>query len=394
MHGALALSLAGCAQSDVRPAPHAASSCLAPGAWHSLEQGAPRPISQAEALALAAGRDVVLLGEQHDEYDHHAWQLQTLAALYALRPPMVIGFEAFPRRVQAVLDKWIAGELSESEFLARSEWDKVWNFPARLYMPLFQFARINRIPMLALNVDRELTQQITQKGWEGVPAERREGVSRPAQASAAYQDTLFEIYKEHPGPKGKTGATSRTDADFLRFVDAQLAWDRAMAEALAGGLRAAPGNARPIAVGIIGVGHLRSGHGVPHQLRDLGISSIATLLPVDAALGCRMLTKGYSDAVFALPAMPADALPKPRLGISLQRSDKGVEVFDIIGGSLAESTGIRKGDVIVSIAGASVTQIGGVTAAVRAQPAGTWLPMTIRRDATTHELVVKFPPRP
>ena len=67
-------------------------------------------------------------------------------------------------------------------------------------------------------------------------------------------------------------------------------------------------------------------------------------------------------------------------------------MFDIIGGSLAESTGIRKGDVIVSIAGASVTQVGGVTAAVRAQPAGTWLPMTVRREGKTLDLIVKFPP--
>jgi hypothetical protein len=35
----------------------------------------------------------------------------------------------------------------------------------------------------------------------------------------------------------------------------------------------------------------------------------------------------------------------------------------------------------------------GLIAAVRAQPAGTWLPMQIRRGAETLEFVVKFPPR-
>ncbi len=69
-------------------------------------------------LAAMAGRAVVLLGEQHDDMDHHRWQLQTLATLHTLRPRMVIGFEMFPRRVQPVLDRWVAGELTEAEFLA------------------------------------------------------------------------------------------------------------------------------------------------------------------------------------------------------------------------------------------------------------------------------------
>ncbi len=391
-HGAVVLSFGAFAQNDAQQASRDRSSCRAPGAWHSLEAGGPRPTPAAELLAFAARRDIVLLGERHDERDHHAWQLQTLAALHALRPQMVIGFESFPRRVQGTLDKWVAGELTESEFLERSEWDKVWSFPSGLYMPLFQFARINRIPMVALNVDRELTQQITQKGWDGVPAERKEGVSRPAPASQAYRDVLFESYKEHPRVKEDSREVNKTDPDFLRFIDSQTTWDRAMAEALAHRMAGTSGTARPMIVGIMGAGHIGNGYGVPHQLRDLGISSIATLVPVDAAGGCKKLATGFADAVFALPAMAQEAPRKPRLGISLQRTDNGVEVLEVVGGSLAESTGIRKGDLIVSVAGSAVTQTGSVIAAVRVQPAGTWLPMTVRRDGKTLDLIVKFPP--
>ena len=103
-----------------------------------------------------ARRDVILLGEDHGNADHHRWQLQTLAALHVLKPRMVIGFEAFPRRLQPVLDRWVAGELSAQEFIAQSDWHKVWNFPPELYLPLFEFARVNRIPMLALNVERNV----------------------------------------------------------------------------------------------------------------------------------------------------------------------------------------------------------------------------------------------
>jgi uncharacterized iron-regulated protein len=121
-------------------------------------------------LNAMAQRDVVLLGETHDDAGHHRRQLQSLAALLERRPDMVIGFEMIPRRVQPVLDRWVAGELTAKEFLEQSEWDKNWNMPAGLYLPLFEFARINRIPMLALNIERTLSRKIGEKGWDAVPA--------------------------------------------------------------------------------------------------------------------------------------------------------------------------------------------------------------------------------
>ena len=129
-----------------------AQACLTPASWAVLTDQQPQTVSKQQILADLIGREVLLLGEQHDDADHHQWQLQVLAGLHALRPDMVIGFEMFPRRLQPVLDRWVAGELSVKEFLRQAEWEKVWNTPPELYLPLFEFARLNRIPMLALNI--------------------------------------------------------------------------------------------------------------------------------------------------------------------------------------------------------------------------------------------------
>jgi hypothetical protein len=75
-------------------------------------------------LARAAAAEIVLLGEQHDDEDHHRWQAQVLAGLHALRPDMVIGFEMFPRQVQPALERWVAGELTVPAFLAQTAWDR------------------------------------------------------------------------------------------------------------------------------------------------------------------------------------------------------------------------------------------------------------------------------
>lgn len=391
----VSLGSAGVGYAQDKPAHAAATAtCPAPAAWYTLLDDEPRPVTTRDLLAHVARRDVVLLGEQHDDASHHHWQLQTLAALHLLRPDMVIGFESFPRRVQPALDRWIAGELTVKQFLEQTEWEKVWNFPPELYLPLFQFARVNRIPIAALNVDRALTEAIRNKGWEAVPAEQKEGLSRPAPAADAYRDFLFEVFKEHSRQaQKKPAAASRNDPAFQFFVESQITWDRAMAEALARRLAAGDGARRPLMVGIMGSGHIRGGNGVPHQLRDLGVSSVSTLLPVNVGRDCNEIKRGLADAIFALPDMPGDQAPPPRLGIRLEETAGEVRLAEVLPGSLAEKSGLQRGDRIVSIAGAPVTKMGAVIAAVRAQPAGTWLPLQVRRNQQALEFVVKFPPR-
>jgi len=73
-------------------------------------------------MAALAWRPVVLLSEQHDNAEHHRWQLQLLAALHAHNPDMIVGFEMFPRRVQPSLDRWIAGALDVQKFLKEADW--------------------------------------------------------------------------------------------------------------------------------------------------------------------------------------------------------------------------------------------------------------------------------
>ena len=82
--------------------------------------------------------------------------------------------------------------------------------------------------------------------------------------------------------------------DLRRFVEAQLTWDRAMAEALARASRTAP-----LVVGIVGSEHARQGGGIPHQLEAMGVAAPVVLLP-EAAEDCGGLRAGEADAVFLL----------------------------------------------------------------------------------------------
>ena len=393
-----ALALVGTVAASFAPPAFAqarsASQCLVPGGWARADGVAPQVVDGAGLLAAMAQRAVVLLGEQHDDMDHHRWQLQTLAALHAQRPHLVIGFEMFPRRVQPVLDRWVAGDLTESDFLAQSEWNKVWSMPAELYLPLFHFARINRIPMLALNIEPTLTRAIAEKGWAGVPAAQREGVGQAAAPLADYEDFLFEIHEQHALARGKSAdKAARSDAGFRNFVDSQLAWDRAMAEALVAGRQRHVGTDGhlPLAVAIMGNGHVRYGHGVAHQLRDLGENSIGQLMPVGADTACGELRAGLADAVFAVPVARQSAPPPPRLGVALEEHAKGVRIAEVTAGSLAQRTGLRPDDIITEVAGKPAKRPLHLIAAVRTQPGGTWLPLKLQRGEELIEMVVRFP---
>ena len=362
-----------------------AEHCLAPGNW-ALPAGAKTAVVTPDA-ALAAVRDArfVLLGEAHDQTDHHRWQLHALGMLLAQRGKLVLGLEMFPRRTQAVLDRWVAGELSEQQLLHDSEWNSVWGFDPELYLPLFHFARLQRVPMVALNVERKLVRDVGERGWAAIPAAAREGVGDPAPASPAYRDQLRQIYALH-------ARTENSDEQaFDRFVESQLLWDRAFAEALDGAARKYPG---ALVVGIIGSGHLRNGHGVPQQLRALGAGRVAVWLPIPADTPCSELAGDAADAVFAIAEAPA--APPLRLGILLEdgAKDAGPSVREVMSGSVAESAGVRQGDRVVAAAGDKVSSASDLIAAVRRQAPGTWLPLTVDRDGRRIELVAKFPAQP
>ena len=197
-----------------------------------------------------------------------------------------------------------------------------------------------------------------------------------APASGAYRDLLKSSFEQHGEREG---------SDFERFVQAQLVWDRAFAQALSDAAISHPG---ALIVGIIGSGHLRYGHGVPHQLRALGKQNSVVWLPMSASLQCDELAN-IGDAVFGIEN--TQRIWPPRLGIYVQDTDNGIEIRDILSGSVAEKAGLLSGDRIMSAAGVQVSGSDEVIAIVRRQSPGTWLPVTIARNGKTIDVVAKFP---
>jgi uncharacterized iron-regulated protein len=366
-----------------------------------LDPGDGMPIAPQSLFEELASAPVVLLGEAHTDADHHRWQVNVLAALHSRQPNLVIGLEMLPREVQPVLDAWSRGALDEAAFLEQARWRELWGYDAALYMPILHFARMHRLPMVALNIDRQLVSKVGAAGWDSLEPDERLGLTDPAPASADYRRALGELYRYKLGA-GLHGHSGEQEHEmpsleevlemenFNHFVDAQQTWDRAMAEALA---NAHELDDEALIVGIVGRGHLEYGYGIPSQLADLGIDDARVLLPVDLDQ-CDTLEAGLADAVFMLETRQApEPAPRPRLGVMIENADLGVIVMQVIDDSVAESSGLREGDVVLRAAGFDTESVDTLIEVIQRQARGTWLPLDIMRDGREIQVIAKFPQR-
>jgi uncharacterized iron-regulated protein len=254
------------------PAQPPATPCLKAGEWRD---GHGQPLPAASALARAALARIVLLGEAHATPGIHAWQAATAATLARDGRPLVIAVEWLPSRVQAALDRFVAGTIDEAQFLAESDWKTLWRHDFAAYRPVFVLAREQRIPIRALNIDRAIVRTTSREGIEaGLAAARAAGtpVGRPAPPTAAYRARLEASFAEH----GKPGDPPPRPEMITRFMAAQGMWDRAMAEGIAAILAEQPA-ARVI--GMMGLGHMEGGDGVSHQLAALGHRGVFSAIP-------------------------------------------------------------------------------------------------------------------
>jgi hypothetical protein len=162
-----------------------------------------------------------------------------------------------------------------------------------------------------------------------------------------------------------------------------------MAEALADAHR----RTGALAVGIMGAGHMENRYGVPHQLAGLGLPDTMVLLPWNAERPCTDLNATLADAVFGLASEPnrETAAWRPKLGVSLAALDDGLRIESVAGNSVAAAAGLQTGDVIVSAAGMKTSEVRQFVEIIGRQAPGTWLPLSVRREGATHEIVAKFP---
>jgi uncharacterized iron-regulated protein len=195
----------------------AAATTTAPGLslW---DAEAHQKISLKEAAPRLAGAGLVFVGEKHDLLSHHQGQLQVIKTLQATGKPLAVGLEMFQQRHQGVLDRWGAGNIDEKEFVPhfRANWGDNW----ALYRDLFLYCRSRQIPMVGLNVPKEITSQVAKNGFGSLS---REQIGMLPMVTCQVDPEYLELMRSAHGHGGMNPQA------FSNFCEAQLVWDTAMA---------------------------------------------------------------------------------------------------------------------------------------------------------------------
>lgn len=234
------------------------------------------PVQLVERLAPARR---LLVGERHDNADHHALQLWLLRALERRRAPGSLLLEMLEPDQQASVDAVrarVARSQWPADLPAALAWQKGWDW--QQYGALVRHALARPEPLLAANLTRAEVMRVYR---EGAPLP---GAS--AGAAAVREALLGQIREAHCDllPPGQLPA----------MLAVQQQRDRRMAERLL----AAPAPA----VLLAGAYHVRRDLGVPLHLADLGAGDGVQVLQL-AEVG-QPVGADQADFVWYTPAPP------------------------------------------------------------------------------------------
>jgi uncharacterized iron-regulated protein len=229
---------------------------------YDLKQG--RRLRLSELMPDLLKNRIILVGEQHTDESHHRTQLEVIHALVGSGSKVAIGLEMFRRDSQAALNRWTAGEISLPEF-EKIYYDN-WNYPWPAYSAIFDFARANKLPMIGLNVPRDITRQVARSGFQSLTDEQRGQLADvTCSIDAEYMRYIRSVY----------GAHAHGKMNFTFFCEAQMVWDTAMAVHAIDYLRQHPDATLVI---LTGIGHAQKG-AVPRQIRLRSNFPVAVMLP-------------------------------------------------------------------------------------------------------------------
>jgi len=187
-----------------------------------------RQLEATELAELVKDYDVIVFGEYHDNAVLHKLEAEMLINAFAKQRKLAVSLEMFERDVQNQLDDYLAGKITEEEFLANS---RPWKNYREDYRPLVQFAKNHSLPVLAANIPRPLAAQYAKEGSLATIADNMK-VYLPKfhlTLDGAYREKFIEYMTKSPDTGKMPGTADKAAA----YYKAQCLKDDTMAESIA-----------------------------------------------------------------------------------------------------------------------------------------------------------------
>jgi uncharacterized iron-regulated protein len=226
-----------------------------------------------QMIAEASRSRLIVIGETHDNQAHHGLQLKIIRTLHEGGIPLAVGLEMFRAENQELLDKWWRWGMSTEQFEAL--YRENWGMPWPLYRDIFLYARQKRIPLVGLNVPREIILKVAREGYGSLTeAERKKlppGIT--CTLDEAYRSFIRRTFTDHAHASGPS---------FDHFCEAQMVWDTAMAIYALEYLDKNPGSRMVILAGSV---HAWK-RAIPRQIATMRPDvTVSVILPAPAGKG-------------------------------------------------------------------------------------------------------------
>ncbi|MCC6216837.1 MAG: ChaN family lipoprotein [Polyangiaceae bacterium] len=238
--------------------------------WHGWDVSRRQPLEARELGYALARKELVCVGEHHDDPRHHAAQLAVLAELQDRAElagrELGLGLEMWERRFQPVLDRYAARELDERSLLRDTEWRERWGHDYALYRPIVRAAVADGAALLALGARRELARAVARRGVDALAPDDRADLPELDLDDQRHRERFTARMDAHPH-----------DADADRLYAAQVVRDETMA-AVAAAWLSARRPARQLVV-LAGAGHCEPG-AIPARAKRRGVERVVSVLPV------------------------------------------------------------------------------------------------------------------
>ena len=261
-------------------APAAASQ--APEAHYRAFDSKGRAVKLDDIVGALEQSDVLIVGETHNDAVAHLLEAELLrradesfGPTSQKRRPVALSLEMFERDVQTVLDEYLAGLITERHFLLSS---RPWKNYETDYRPLVEYARQQRLPVVAANAPARYVSRVSMHGPDSLKELSKDAKAwlpplpfPPASADYAAKFKRFmQGAVSGPPPAQQpsaTGANAQAQANphgSAYLLEAQTLRDDSMADRIAEFLKQ---RRDALVVHVNGTFHSEEHMGVPEQIR-------------------------------------------------------------------------------------------------------------------------------
>ncbi len=145
--------------------------------------------------------DVIFFGEIHNDPISHWLQMKLLKTLNS-GGDLVLALEMFEKDQQEVVDSYLSGKIEKEEFEKEA---RLWTNYETDYSPIVEFAKTEKIPVIASNIPRRYASMVYKSGFEAietlVPEEKQyiAPLPIPYDASLPAYVKMLEMVEGHGG---------------------------------------------------------------------------------------------------------------------------------------------------------------------------------------------------